>query len=319
VPNANTIIIDDATNYGLAQLYQLRGRVGRSAQRAYAYLFFKPEGRMTADAQERLQAIQEATELGAGFRIAMRDLEIRGAGNLLGAEQSGHIAAVGFDLYSRLLEQAVRTMKAKLVEANFRPATKDEGRKINDEIDDRRQTEDESTPAVEDKPSSIAHRPSSGRQPTIKVDEKVLISPLVTLDLPIDAYLPADYIPDDRVRLAVYQHMAEAQTLRAVRELRQELRDRFGEPPPPTDNLLTWLQIKALALSAGVTSIVTAPEEFIVRLPDDAAMDREKLRRRFGKDPTVRVGPQFVRLDRRSLGDGKWIEALTGVLETLAR
>ena len=119
VPNANTIIIDDATNYGLAQLYQLRGRVGRSAQRAYAYLFYKGDHRMTAEAQERLQAIQEATELGAGFRIAMRDLEIRGAGNLLGAEQSGHIAAVGFDLYSRLLEQAVKTMKAQLVASNY--------------------------------------------------------------------------------------------------------------------------------------------------------------------------------------------------------
>jgi transcription-repair coupling factor (superfamily II helicase) len=104
-----------------------------------------------------------------------------------------------------------------------------------------------------------------------------------------------------------------------VRELRQELRDRFGDSPPPTDNLLTWLNIKALALAAGVTSIVTTPEEFIVRLPEGDALDREKLRRRFGKDPTVRVGPQFVRLDRRSLGDGRWVDALTGVLETLAK
>ncbi|GIV94809.1 MAG: hypothetical protein KatS3mg056_3518 [Chloroflexus sp.] len=103
VPNANTIIIDDATNYGLAQLYQLRGRVGRGATRAYAYLLYNAARVMTNDARLRLEAIQEATELGAGFRIAMRDLEIRGAGNLLGAEQSGHIAAVGFDLYSRLL------------------------------------------------------------------------------------------------------------------------------------------------------------------------------------------------------------------------
>ncbi|MEI6777375.1 MAG: transcription-repair coupling factor, partial [Chloroflexales bacterium] len=111
VPNANTIIIDDATNYGLAQLYQLRGRVGRSTNRAYAYLFYKRTQAMTEEAQQRLEAIQEATELGAGFRVAMRDLEIRGAGNLLGAEQSGHIAAVGFDLYSRLLEQAVGQLK----------------------------------------------------------------------------------------------------------------------------------------------------------------------------------------------------------------
>ena len=124
----------------------------------------------------------------------------------------------------------------------------------------------------------------------------MLISPLVTLDLPMDAYLPPEYIPDDRVRLAVYQHMAEAQTPRAVRELRQELRDRFGEPPEPALNLMTWLQIKSQALAAGVNSIVTTPEEFIVRLPEGSPMDREKLRRRFGRDPSVRVGPQFVRL-----------------------
>ena len=178
--------------------------------------------------------------------------------------------------------------------------------------------------AIDDRHSSPAHpsvvrRRSSVVSRRVKVDEKVLISPLVTLDLPMDAYLPPEYIPDDRVRLAVYQHMAEAQTPRAVRELRQELRDRFGEPPEPALNLMTWLQIKSQALAAGVNSIVTTPEEFIVRLPEGSPMDREKLRRRFGRDPSVRVGPQFVRLDRRSLGDSTWLDALTGVLETLAK
>jgi transcription-repair coupling factor (superfamily II helicase) len=326
VPNANTIIIDDATNYGLAQLYQLRGRVGRSAQRAYAYLFYKGDHRMTPEAQERLQAIQEATELGAGFRIAMRDLEIRGAGNLLGAEQSGHIAAVGFDLYSRLLEQAVKTMKAQLVATNYRGTTTDHRPPTTEEqlaIEDQGQGADDSLSPIaapQSPDSSVVGRRSSvvGRRSSV-VDEKVLISPLVTLDLPMDAYLPPEYIPDDRVRLAVYQHMAEAQTPRAVRELRQELRDRFGEPPEPALNLMTWLQIKSQALAAGVNSIVTTPEEFIVRLPEGSPMDREKLRRRFGRDPSVRVGPQFVRLDRRSLGDNTWLDALTGVLETLAK
>ncbi|HEX9438627.1 MAG TPA: TRCF domain-containing protein, partial [Roseiflexaceae bacterium] len=130
--------------------------------------------------------------------------------------------------------------------------------------------------------------------------------------------LPPEYISDERVRLSVYQHMAEAQTPRAVRDLRRELEDRFGKPPEPTEHLLTWLLIKALALQAGVTSIVTTDEEFIVRLPEGGALDREKLRRRFGRDSTVRVGPQFARLDRRSL-DGRWVEMLTNVLETLAK
>jgi transcription-repair coupling factor (superfamily II helicase) len=156
-----------------------------------------------------------------------------------------------------------------------------------------------------------------GRRSSV-VDEKVLVAPLVTLDLPLDAYLPPDYISDERVRLSVYQHMAEAQTPRAVRDLRRELHDRFGAPPDAADHLLTWLLIKTLALEAGVTSIVTTDEEFIIRLPEGGAQDREKLRRRFGRDSTVRVGPQFARLDRRSL-DGKWVQALTDVLETLAK
>jgi transcription-repair coupling factor (superfamily II helicase) len=317
VPNANTIIIDDAVNYGLAQLYQLRGRVGRSAQRAYAYLFYKSDRPHTPEAQERLQAIQEATELGAGFRIAMRDLEIRGAGNLLGPEQSGHIAAVGFDLYSRLLEQAVKTLKSALVAANFQePRTQNpEPRTQNRELAAQN---GEQGGAVLGSPVLGSKR----QQPQLKVDEKVLISPLVTLDLPLDAYLPLEYVPDDRVRLAVYQRMADAQTPRQVRELRQELRDRFGEPPEPAECLLTWLNIKALALAAGVGSVVTTDEEFIIRLPEGGVREREKLARRYAKTQSVKIGPQFVRLDRRTYnqnGDNAWIAAVTEVLETLAR
>jgi len=112
IPNVNTIIINQADRLGLAQLYQLRGRVGRGASRAYAYLFYDRHHSLTEPAQKRLQAIFEATELGAGFQIALRDLEIRGAGNLLGSEQSGHIGAVGFDLYTRLLADAVEELKA---------------------------------------------------------------------------------------------------------------------------------------------------------------------------------------------------------------
>jgi transcription-repair coupling factor (superfamily II helicase) len=112
IPNANTIVIDRADTLGLAQLYQLRGRVGRSSRRAYAYLLYRRRERMSEDARKRLQAIFNASELGAGFQIALSDLEIRGAGNILGAEQSGHMAAVGFDLYSRLLAEAVEERKA---------------------------------------------------------------------------------------------------------------------------------------------------------------------------------------------------------------
>jgi transcription-repair coupling factor (superfamily II helicase) len=116
VPNANTIIVNRADTFGLSQLYQLRGRVGRAGQQAYAYFLTPDEGALTGDAQKRLIAIQEFTELGAGFRIAAADLEIRGAGNLLGKQQSGHIAAVGLDLYLQMMEQAVRRLKGTIVE-----------------------------------------------------------------------------------------------------------------------------------------------------------------------------------------------------------
>ena len=111
IPNANTLIVDDATHMGLAQLYQLRGRVGRSSNRAYAYLMYRPDARMTEDAQKRLEAISEATQLGAGFRVAMKDLEIRGAGNFLGPEQSGHVYAIGLELYTQMIERAVQELR----------------------------------------------------------------------------------------------------------------------------------------------------------------------------------------------------------------
>ena len=167
----NTIVIDNADTLGLTQLYQLRGRVGRSTNRAYAYLLYKPEKVLTADAQERLVAIQEATELGAGLRLAMRDMEIRGAGNILGAEQSGHIAAVGYELYIRLLAQAVEEIRSGEPRREIGP---------------------------------------------------------VTLDLPLTALIPADYIIDTELRLAMYRRIAAVQTEAELAGARDELEDRFG-------------------------------------------------------------------------------------------
>ena len=368
VPNANTIIIDDATNYGLAQLYQLRGRVGRSANRAYAYLFYKRDCAMTEEAQQRLEAIQEATELGAGFRVAMRDLEIRGAGNLLGAEQSGHIAAVGFDLYSRLLEQAVGQLKAdgdRVTGRDGDRVTRGQGDRVTRGQGDRvtrgqgdtgtgrdgdtgtgrdgdtgtrrdgdtgtgrdgdtgtgSDERDVLTPSPRHRITPSPYHPVTPSPyhpvtPSLLVNEKVLVAPLVTLDLPMTAYLPTEYITDEMVRLSVYQRMVAAEQIDEVRGLRQELQDRFGDPPLPAVHLLTWLHIKALALLAGVTSVTTVGDEFIIRLPILEEQARDRLRRRYGRDTSVKVGPQFIRLDRRILGE-KWSEKVMGVLEVLA-
>ena len=178
IPNANTIVIDRADTLGLAQLYQLRGRVGRSSRRAYAYLLYRRRERLSDEARKRLQAIFNASELGAGFQIALSDLEIRGAGNILGGEQSGHMAAVGFDLYSRMLAEAVEEQKAK----------------------------------------------SEGRAPIVE-------APQAVVDLPLEARLPDDYVPDEAQKLELYRRLARARTAGDLAAFRQEVIDRYGPMP----------------------------------------------------------------------------------------
>src|SRR3989339_1355657 len=197
ITNVNTILIDQADRFGLSQLYQIRGRVGRSAARAYAYLFYHPQKVMTDQALERLKAIQEFTALGSGYKLAMRDLEIRGAGNLLGAQQSGHIYEVGFDLYCELLDEAVREIKGESV-----------------------------TPIRE-----------------------------VEIDLKVEATIPADYVADDRQRIALYRRMNNITSEAGIKEIKAELQDRFGRLPTATTSLLRLLELKVLALNHKVASI----------------------------------------------------------------
>ena len=182
IPNANTIVIDRADTLGLAQLYQLRGRVGRSSRRAYAYLLYRRRERLSDEARKRLQAIFNASELGAGFQIALSDLEIRGAGNILGGEQSGHMAAVGFDLYSRLLAEAVESRKASM----------------------------------------------EGRAPIVE-------APQAVVDLPVEAHLPDEYVPDEAQKLELYRRLARARSTGDLAAFRQEVLDRYGPMPDPVD------------------------------------------------------------------------------------
>jgi len=231
IPNVNTLIVDRADTFGLAQLYQLRGRVGRGVNRAYAYLFFKPP--LTEIARKRLQTIQEASELGAGFRVAIRDMEIRGAGAILGSEQHGHIAAIGFDLYTRMLKQAINELH---------------------------QASGEPLEAIRRAQHVVAGS-------ALALD----IGPSV--DLAVSAFLPDDYVPDSQLRLRLYRRMARVDSTAQVDDLAAELRDRFGEPPEPVAGLLYLLKVRVLAANAGVQGISGDQTRITISLPLPLAPD----------------------------------------------
>ena len=256
-PDVNTIIIDNADTLGLTQLYQLRGRVGRSTNRAYAYLLYQPGKALRAEARERLEVIQEANELGAGIRVAMRDLEIRGAGNILGAEQSGHIATVGYDLYMRLLSQAVEEIRS-------------------------------GKPALETGP--------------------------VTLDLPLTALIPEDYIPDTELRLRLYRRIAGVENLDEVQELRDELTDRFGNPPVEIEHLLALIRLRIRSEALGIESVVEREREIILRPVDTSLLDTGRLQRHLGD--ALKITRSTVRLNLMRLGDS-WQQALDDILDQL--
>ncbi len=197
ISNANTLVVERSDVLGLSQLHQLRGRVGRGRERAYAYFLYPPEKPMTETAHDRLRTIASNTDLGSGMAVAMKDLEIRGAGNLLGGEQSGHIQGVGFDLYVRLIGEAV---------ADFR----------GDAVD---------VPAE------------------------------IKIELPVDAHLPHDYVPGERLRLEAYKKLATVETFEAVDEIAAELRDRYGAPPRPVENLLEVARLRVVARAARIGDI----------------------------------------------------------------
>jgi transcription-repair coupling factor (superfamily II helicase) len=204
IPQANTLIVEHADAFGLAQLYQIRGRVGRSRERAYAYLLYDSAAALTAEAAQRLSALSDYTELGAGFKIAMRDLEIRGAGNLLGDEQSGHVAALGFELYMQMLDEAVA--------------------------------------AGEDGDGNGSHPPEEPAEP-------------VRLDVNVDAYVPADYVPYEQAKIEVHRRVAGAFEVADVEGLREELQDRFGPVPEPLENLLALQRARIKFGEAGVRTV----------------------------------------------------------------
>ncbi|HLJ32905.1 MAG TPA: transcription-repair coupling factor, partial [Ktedonobacteraceae bacterium] len=257
IPNANTIIVNNAAYFGLAQLYQLRGRVGRGTHQAYSYFLYNKDAKLTPIQEKRLRAIFEATELGAGFRIAMKDLEIRGAGNLLGAEQSGFMNSVGFDLYCKLLTEAVQEMQGKQLEVS---------------------------------------------------------TPTASIDLPLDAYLPDDYVGDRTLKVNFYQRLANLKRPEQVEAMSSEMSDRFGAPPPPVQNLLTMVQLKVEAAALGFEAISLKDNELVLTVRRTVVPNRIALYRRFRNEARVQQG--VIRIPRRLFGKN-WLEQLHELLPAI--
>ena len=256
ISNANTLIVEDAERFGLSQLHQLRGRVGRGRERAYAYFLYNPDKAMTETALERLRTIAANAELGSGIQVAMRDLEIRGAGNMLGGEQSGHIAGVGFDLYVRMVADAVARMRGK-------------------------------APEEED----------------ADVD--------VRIELPVDAYLPEDYVSSERLRLEIYTKIAEAGSEGEREAVRAEMIDRYGKIPPQAERLFRIAGLREMCKEAGLAEVTMMGKNIRlapVNLPDSRQARLKRLYPGAILKPAVRVALVPAPGDSKRMGESSVVE-----------
>ncbi len=266
ISNANTLIVDGADKYGLSQLHQLRGRVGRGRERAYAYFLYPSEKPLGEVALERLKAVATHNELGAGMQLAMKDLEIRGAGNLLGGEQSGHIQGVGFDLYIRLVGEAVAEYRGE----------------------------------AEEKAADMK------------------------IELPVNAHLPHDYVPGERLRLEAYRKLAGAITYEAIEEVLAELVDRYGELPLPATNLIDVARFRVGAREAGLSD-VALQGNFIkfspAQLPESKLMRLTRMypgaQAKPALDAVLIPKPKTARIGGRDLQDAEILEWANGVIRNI--
>jgi transcription-repair coupling factor (superfamily II helicase) len=266
IPNANTLIVDRADTYGLSQLHQLRGRVGRGRERAYSYFLYPPESPLSETAHERLTTIAQHTEMGAGMFVAMKDLEIRGAGNILGAEQSGHVAGVGFDLYVRMVGEAVRELR-------------------------------------DEAPAETAD---------------------VKVELPIDAHIPHEYVPGERLRLEAYRRIAGIQSADEIPSVYDEFKDRFGPLPVAVLNLLEVARFRAKARAAGLMEITLQGNHIRfapVELPESRQIRLQRLYPKSLLKPAARIllvpTPKTAPLGGRPLRDQELLKWATDLVEAL--
>jgi transcription-repair coupling factor (superfamily II helicase) len=259
IPNANTIIIDRADRFGLADLYQLRGRVGRAQSKAYAYLMLPRDMLTVGEARKRINAIKQYSSLGAGFKIAMRDLEIRGAGNILGTAQSGHIVNIGFELYCGLLRQAIARLKGEKV----RPRVE-----VGLRLD-----------------FVITREAEAGTDPEASKRNLAL------------AYLPVSYISEAQPRIQAYRRLAEVSTPEQLDSLRKSWRDRFGPLPPPAENLLVMADIKLAAAARKMTVVEVRDNKVMLTRGGDYILLAGKFPRLNALTPNQRL-PELAALIR---------------------
>lgn len=267
IPNVNTLIVYDADKMGLSQLYQLRGRVGRSNRVAYAYFTYRKDKVLTEIAEKRLQAIKEFTELGSGFKIAMRDLAIRGAGNLLGAQQHGFIDSVGFDLYSQMLKEAIEE-----------------------------------------------------RQGIVKPKE----TPSVELELSIDAYIPDAYIKDGNLKIEMYKRFRNLKTMEELRELQDEMIDRFGDYPKQVEDLFTVAEIKIYGNEIKLSSIKQTKNEVTILMTEEGTKEIDgrqvfKVCSAYGRNVGIGMdGSQLkITIHTQRMKPDEWLEILKEIVKNL--
>jgi transcription-repair coupling factor (superfamily II helicase) len=280
IPSAGTILIDEAEHYGLAELHQLRGRVGRGAHQAHCYLLVDRTKPLDETARQRIKALEELTQLGAGFQISMKDLEIRGAGNLLGPEQSGHIGAVGYDMYCRLLRQTVERMQ-------HAPADGPELREI------------------------------LAREVPAAVTEEIE-GAAVELELGLSAFLPEDWIPAEKTRLEVLRRLNAIESETDVEAALAMLRDRFGRVPPEAQALVRQFQTRALLAAAGITRLAYRDETYLVEYRDRIALEGALARGAVELRP-LRAGRAHLAIPPERRTPAQALEWILGILQARER
>jgi transcription-repair coupling factor (superfamily II helicase) len=289
IPNANTIMIDRADRFGLSDLYQLRGRVGRYKHQAYAYLLLPRHAGLLADARKRITALKQYSTLGSGFKIAMRDLEIRGAGNMLGPEQSGQITAVGFDLYCQLLKQSVAGLKGEKVKPRVEVQVRfdflalnpgEEGQEIKNEKGKIKKSEPRLEISI---PREIATYVSSSDDDSERATRNTQLVPKTS------AFIPLAYAAEPQQRIEIYRKLAQANEKAALESLRTELRDRFGPLPPAMELLLQVAELKILASERAITVMEVKEDRLMLTRNNDYIMLGGKFPRLTKPDATGRL------------------------------